>query len=35
MFRVPKITVWNESMYYFHLAPSVFRKVLFVLLDKS
>ena len=30
-----KITVWNESMYYFHLAPSVFRKVLFVLLDKS
>lgn len=28
-----KITVWNESMYYFHLAPSNFRKVMFVLYD--
>jgi hypothetical protein len=30
-----KITVWNEAMYYFHLAPSRFRKVLFVLRDLS
>lgn len=30
-----KITVWNEAMYYFHLAPSRFRKVLFVLRDYS
>lgn len=29
-----KITVWNESMYYFHVAPSGFRKVLFVLKDR-
>jgi len=28
-----KITVWNESMYYFHLAPASYRKVLFVLKD--
>ena len=28
-----KITVWNESMYYFLLAPPHFRKVLFVLRD--
>lgn len=28
-----KITVWNESMYYFHLAPASFRKVMFVLRD--
>ena len=28
-----KITVWNESMYYFLLAPLCFRKVLFVLRD--
>ena len=28
-----KITVWNESMYYFKLAPPGFRKVLFVLWD--
>ena len=28
-----KITVWNESMYYFHLAPPEYRKVLFVLKD--
>lgn len=26
-----KMTVWNEAMYYFHLAPSHYRKVLFVL----
>jgi hypothetical protein len=26
-----KITVWNESMYYFHIAPPEFRKILFVL----
>ena len=30
-----KITVWNESMYYFLLAPAGFRKVLFVLRDFS
>jgi hypothetical protein len=26
-----KITVWNEAMYYFHLAPDSFKKILFVL----
>jgi hypothetical protein len=26
-----KMTVWNEAMYYFHVAPSHFRKVMFVL----
>ena len=26
-----KITVWNETMYFFHLAPKEYRKVLFVL----
>lgn len=26
-----KVTVWNEAMYFFHLAPTHFRKVLFVL----
>ena len=30
-----KITVWNESMYYFLLAPPGFRKVLFVVRDFS
>ena len=30
-----KLTVWNESMYYFHLAPSSFRKILFVLKDRD
>ena len=30
-----KITVWNEAMYFFSLAPSGFRKVLFVLRDYS
>ena len=28
-----KMTVWNEAMYYFLLAPSRFRKILFVLRD--
>lgn len=26
-----KLTVWNEAMYYFHLAPPEFRKIMFVL----
>lgn len=26
-----KVTVWNEAMYYFLLAPANFRKILFVL----
>ena len=26
-----KVTVWNEAMYYFHLAPAHYRKILFVL----
>ena len=30
-----KITVWNEAMYYFLLAPRGFRKILFVLRDFS
>ncbi len=30
-----KITVWNEAMYYFHLAPSEYRKIMFVLRDYS
>mgnify|MGYP006896938661 CR=1 FL=1 len=30
-----KITVWNETMYYFYLAPPKFRKILFVLRDFS
>ena len=28
-----KLTVWNEAMYYFHCAPSNYRKILFVLRD--
>jgi hypothetical protein len=28
-----KVTVWNESMFYFHIAPNNYRKVLFVLRD--
>lgn len=28
-----KMTVWNEAMYYFHLAPRDFRKIFFVLHD--
>jgi len=30
-----KITVWNEAMYYFHLAAPEYRKILFVLKDFS
>lgn len=30
-----KITVWNEAMYYFHISPSKYRKILFVLKDFS
>jgi hypothetical protein len=30
-----KLTVWNEAMHYFHLAPQDFRKILFVLHDKK
>jgi hypothetical protein len=26
-----KMTVWNEAMYYFHIAPKTYRKVLFTL----
>jgi len=34
--KVPsaKMTVWNEAMYYFHLAPLDYRKILFVLHDR-
>src|SRR3954469_12165199 len=30
--KVPsaKLTVWNEAMYYFHLAPANYKKILFV-----
>ena len=28
-----KMTVWNEAMFYFHCAPSKYRKILFVLRD--
>lgn len=28
-----KLTVWNEAMYYFHAAPTDYKKVLFVLKD--
>ncbi|MES0489320.1 MAG: hypothetical protein ABUK01_04965 [Leptospirales bacterium] len=28
-----KMTVWNEAMYYFHLAPKDYRKIHFVLKD--
>jgi hypothetical protein len=28
------MTVWNEAMYYFLLAPASYEKVLFVLHDK-
>lgn len=28
-----KLTVWNEAMYYFHLAPNDYRKIMFVLKD--
>lgn len=26
-----KVTVWNDAMYFFHLAPAHYRKILFVL----
>lgn len=26
-----KMTVWNEAMYYFHVAPAFYRKISFVL----
>ena len=29
-----KLTVWNEAMYYFHVAPACYRKIMFVLLDR-
>lgn len=29
-----KLTVWNESMYYFSLAPNEYRKIFCVLTDK-
>ena len=28
-----KLTVWNEAMYYFHVAPPEYRKIMFVLKD--
>jgi hypothetical protein len=30
-----KLTVWNEAMFFFHAAPSGYRKILFVLRDFS
>lgn len=30
-----KMTVWNEAMYYFAVAPNEYRKILFVLHDYS
>ncbi|MFK5949331.1 MAG: hypothetical protein QM500_11260 [Methylococcales bacterium] len=30
-----KLTVWNEAMYYFLLAPAGYRKIMFVLSDYS
>lgn len=30
-----KLTVWNEAMYYFHLAPPKYRKIFFILRDYS
>lgn len=30
-----KMTAWNQAMFFFHAAPSGFRKVLFVLRDFS
>ena len=30
-----KLTVWNEAMYYFLVAPKNFRKIFFVLRDHS
>lgn len=28
-----KLTVWNEAMYYFHVSPPDYRKIMFVLKD--
>jgi len=28
-----KLTVWNEAMYYFHVSPPEYRKIMFVLRD--
>ena len=30
-----KLTVWNEAMYYYHLAPPEYRKIFFILRDYS
>ena len=30
-----KMSVWNEAMYYFHVSPPNFRKIMFVLKDYS
>lgn len=30
-----KLTVWNEAMYYFYLAPTGYRKIFFILRDYS
>jgi hypothetical protein len=30
-----KLTVWNEAMYYFSLVPKKWRKIFFVLKDRS
>ena len=30
-----KMTAWNQAMYFFHAAPSGYRKILFVLRDFS
>ena len=30
-----KMTVWNEAMYYFAIAPEEYRKIFFVLRDES
>ena len=34
--KVPsaKMTVWNEAMYYFYLAPRGYRKIMFILHDR-
>jgi len=30
-----KLTVWNEAMFFFHAAPSCYRKIFFILRDFS
>ena len=30
-----KMTVWNQEMYYFHLAPKGYRKIFFIIRDYS